>query len=87
MPPCESHYRLSLGEVIHEKYEVECHLGDGTFGRVLGCRAIAGPQQGQPFALKVIKAVEKYILTSQFEADVLLKLEMKGAPCMVHLVE
>jgi hypothetical protein len=50
---------------------VTCHLGDGTFGRVLGCRSIL---DNKFYALKVIKAIEKYILTGQFEADVLVKL-------------
>lgn len=75
-----------MGELIG-KYKVETHLGDGTFGRVLGCKAVAGDRLGELFALKVIKAVEKYILTGQFEADVLVRLVDKGAPCMVNLVE
>lgn len=82
--PSEEHYKITIGEIINNTYEVTCHLGDGTFGRVLGCRSIL---DNKLYALKVIKAIEKYILTGQFEADVLVKLQKAGAPHMVRLTE
>ena len=49
-----------------DRYEVKKFLGDGTFGRVL-----LGEYHGRQYALKVIRAVKRYISSAKVEVEIL----------------
>ena len=59
---CDWHVGQTIGN-----YNVQKLLGDGTFGRVLE----ASSTTGRTVALKVIRAVPKYIEAAKIEAQVL----------------
>lgn len=64
-------------------YRVDCHMGDGTFGRALKCTEI---ETGQIVAVKVIRAVKRYTESARIEADILNDLKRQGG-CDLNIVE
>jgi hypothetical protein len=56
-------------------------LGDGTFGRALKCTQVAGEFTKTPegesqseYAIKVVRAVQRYTESAKFEASILMDL-------------
>lgn len=66
----EGHYQYTIGQVLNSKYTVKGFLGDGTFGRVLLVEDTDGVQK----AVKVIRAVERYVEAGKIEAEIIQKL-------------
>lgn len=61
------------------RYRVVDHLGDGTFGRTLKCVREGDPTESQSvYAIKVIRAVQRYSENALFEAKILRDLESQG---------
>lgn len=53
------------------QYKIIGHLGDGTFGRALQCLEI---NENKIYAVKVIRAVERYSESAKTEAQILRDL-------------
>ncbi|EGR33534.1 hypothetical protein IMG5_049940 [Ichthyophthirius multifiliis] len=67
------HYKYYIGEKFHEnRYIVTKHLSDGTFGRVLEVKDTHN--NNQLMALKIIRAVERYVESAETEAEIIFKL-------------
>jgi dual-specificity kinase len=56
-------------------YKVVGHLGDGTFGRALKC---FNQIDNQDYAVKVIRAVERYTESARIEIDILNDMKKQG---------
>jgi len=75
----EGHLIYLPGNLIHGRYEVISHLGEGTFGKVAevvdhyGLHGAQGPR----IAVKIIKSVDKYREAAKLEINVLEKLNEK----------
>lgn len=65
------HFEWTEGQIIAGRYRVKKLLGDGTFGRVL---AVEDLQDQSTKALKVIRAVKRYISAAKIEAEILQRL-------------
>jgi hypothetical protein len=75
----EGHLIYQPGNLIHGRYEVTRHLGEGTFGKVaevVDHYGIHGAQ-GPKIAVKIIKSVDKYREAAKLEINVLEKLNSK----------
>jgi serine/threonine protein kinase len=68
----EGHFQWNQGMILAGRYEVTRLLGDGTFGRVLEAR---DTRDGTMKAIKVIRAVSRYIESAKQEAQVLTRLQ------------
>ncbi len=79
----EGHYEWKLGEVLCERYTVTGFLGDGTFGRVLEAK----DQDGTIKAIKVIRAVERYVEAAKIEANILERLYSADPEHKSHIVK
>ena len=67
----DGHLVYKIGEIIQGRYQVECLLGEGTFGKVLKVKDIL---LSKPVALKIIKNIKKYREAAKLEINVLSKL-------------
>jgi len=67
----DGHYDAVEGEILHGHYTVVSMLGYGTFGRVFLCK---DTNTGRDVAIKIIRAVDRYIAAGKAERDVLLKI-------------
>ena len=65
------HFEWTEGATIASRYSVKKLLGDGTFGRVL---EVEDSQDQSIKALKVIRAVKRYISAAKIEAEILIRL-------------
>jgi len=75
----DGHLIYNPGDLIHGRYEVIRHLGEGTFGKVaevVDHYGVAGAQ-GPKIAVKIIKSVEKYREAAKLEINVLEKINAK----------
>ncbi|XP_052863267.1 uncharacterized protein LOC128269900 [Anopheles cruzii] len=77
----DGHLNYSIGDVLHNKYEIIGRLGEGTFGRVVKVRNV---ETNQLMALKVIKNVEKYRDAAELEITALVKIR-QADPNLKHL--
>ncbi|XP_058063803.1 dual specificity protein kinase CLK2-like isoform X3 [Anopheles bellator] len=77
----DGHLNYSIGDVLHNKYEIIGRLGEGTFGRVVKVRNV---ETNQLMALKVIKNVEKYRDAAELEITALVKIRQVD-PNLKHL--
>lgn len=57
------------------QYQVIGHLGDGTFGRAL---KVFDPTDKKDYAVKVIRAVERYTDSARIEIDILNDMKKQG---------
>ncbi|AFZ80476.1 protein kinase domain containing protein [Theileria equi strain WA] len=82
--------RSPYDEIIHFKWEKDMKVGDyrvlnkisdGTFGRVLNCE-----KEGEKFALKVVRDIEKYTSSAKIEADILLDIKNSDEQNESHCV-
>jgi len=75
----EGHLIYQAGDLIHGRYEVIRHLGEGTFGKVAEVVDHYGVNgsQGPKIAVKIIKSVDKYREAAKLEINVLEKLNSK----------
>lgn len=62
-------------------YKVLEKLADGTFGRVLCCE-----KDGEKFAVKVVRDVEKYTSSAKIEADILRDIQKADVENESHCV-
>ncbi|GFE55368.1 CMGC Lammer [Babesia ovis] len=62
-------------------YKVLRKIGDGTFGRVLQCE-----KDGEKFAVKVVRDVEKYVNSAKIEVDILMDIKKVDATGESHCV-
>lgn len=62
------HVEWKEGTILLDRYRIEGLLGDGTFGRVF---CVYDMQESSYKALKVIRAVERYVQAAKVEADIL----------------
>jgi serine/threonine protein kinase len=76
------HYEWIVGEVIVGKYTVTGFLGDGTFGRVLEVKDLEGSIK----AIKIIRAVDRYVEAAKIEARILEKLNKSDPEHKSHIV-
>ena len=62
------------------KYRVVKHLGDGTFGRCLKCVPVHtdSKQETQEWAVKVIRAVQRYSDSARIEVEILEDMKRRG---------
>ena len=65
------HFQWHEGQLLTPRYRVTRLLGDGTFGRVLEIEDLANNSMK---AVKVIRAVKRYISAAKIEADILKQL-------------
>jgi len=79
-----AHFVWYPGQLIKDRYRVRKLLGDGTFGRVLQVEDTL--QSDQVYALKVIRAVARYVLAAKYEAEVLEHLARAKAFNTSHVV-
>ena len=76
------HYEWKIGETINNKYIVTGFLGDGTFGRVLEAK----DSNGSLCALKIIRAVDRYVDAAKTEAEIIEKLNRSDPENQSHIV-
>eukprot|EP00357_Protocruzia_adherens_P032055 CAMPEP_0115047052 /NCGR_PEP_ID=MMETSP0216-20121206/49095_1 /TAXON_ID=223996 /ORGANISM="Protocruzia adherens, Strain Boccale" /LENGTH=604 /DNA_ID=CAMNT_0002430211 /DNA_START=17 /DNA_END=1834 /DNA_ORIENTATION=- len=67
----EGHFSYMIGDFITKKYKITKFLGDGTFGRVLEC---FDKDKGETVAIKIVRAVERYVEAAEIEVDILKKI-------------
>jgi serine/threonine protein kinase len=77
------HFEWTVGQVLHEKYTITGFLGDGTFGRVLKVSDLEGTEK----AIKVIRAVERYVEAAKIEAEIIEKLNSSDPEHKSHIVK
>lgn len=83
----EGHFQWVKDQILGTHYQVTHLLGDGTFGRVLAVRDI---RDGTTKAIKVIRAVSRYIDSAKVEAQILERLQRadpEGNSKIVRLYE
>jgi dual-specificity kinase len=68
----EGHYIIQPGDMIYSRYRVVRKLGEGTFGKVV--EAIEQTSK-KSYAIKIIRAVQKYRDASKIEIRVLNALK------------
>ena len=66
---------MILSERGGKQYKVLGHLGDGTFGRTLQCLEM---RENRVYAVKVIRAVPRYVQSAKTEAQILKELQEQG---------
>ena len=72
---------LTSDQVGANRYKIVGHLGDGTFGRALKCVQVTGPNDsidGDVYAVKVVRAVQRYTDSAKFEAQIMDDLQKQG---------
>lgn len=68
------HYNFNIGETFDNgRYVVARHISDGTFGRVL--EVWDRKNRNKIYALKVIRAVERYVEAALTETYILKKIQ------------
>ncbi|CED82568.1 cmgc clk protein kinase [Phaffia rhodozyma] len=91
LPPCddaEGHYIVHIHAVIADRYRIEKKLGEGTFGKVVQACDIRRPER--KYAIKIIRAVQKYRDASKIEIRVLNELkngDRTNEHKCIHLLE
>ncbi|KAI7801624.1 CDC like kinase 4a, partial [Triplophysa rosa] len=65
----EGHLIYHSGDMLRERYEIVCTLGEGAFGKVVEC--IDHSNGGARIALKIIKSIERYREAALSEVEVL----------------
>ncbi|XP_056625205.1 dual specificity protein kinase CLK4 isoform X1 [Triplophysa dalaica] len=65
----EGHLIYHSGDMLRERYEIVCTLGEGAFGKVVEC--IDHSNGGARIALKIIKSNERYREAALSEVEVL----------------
>lgn len=65
------HVDWKEGMILHDRYRIDSLLGDGTFGRVF---SVYDLQDSTSKALKVIRAVDRYVQAAKVEAEVLRRV-------------
>ncbi|ORM40323.1 Serine/threonine-protein kinase AFC3 [Babesia sp. Xinjiang] len=74
------HFKWEPGMYLGD-YKVLSKIGDGTFGRVLRCE-----KNGQKFAVKVVRDVDKYVNSAKIEVDILMDIFKVDANGESHCV-
>ena len=77
------HYEWHEGQVLHSRYRVTRLLGDGTFGRVLEVTDTDGTVK----AVKVIRAVRRYVEAARIEVQVLKEVQRFDPTRQSNIVE
>eukprot|EP00746_Dinoflagellata_sp_MGD_P067191 gnl/MRDRNA2_/MRDRNA2_27742_c0_seq1.p1 gnl/MRDRNA2_/MRDRNA2_27742_c0~~gnl/MRDRNA2_/MRDRNA2_27742_c0_seq1.p1 ORF type:complete len:445 (-),score=64.13 gnl/MRDRNA2_/MRDRNA2_27742_c0_seq1:33-1316(-) len=82
-----AHFEWEKGMTLGPKgrYVAEKLMGDGTFGRVLGCR---DTKTKETVAVKVVKGCKRYFEHAETEADILrqvMEADPEGESCVVEL--
>jgi len=79
----EGHLKYKLKDsLLH--YQIETTLGEGTFGKVLGCH---DQKTSKKYAIKVIKNVKRYREAAKLELDALYKLKSLNKQRKCPIVE
>lgn len=78
----EGHYKYTIGEIIKD-YKILKHISDGTFGRVF---EVLNMKNNQIFAMKIIRAVERYVESAKTEAEILKDLHGFDLEDRFHIV-
>ena len=78
------HYEWKTGDIIEGKYSITGFLGDGTFGRVLEVRDLG---DGSFKAMKIIRAVDRYVDSAKIEAQILKMLNNSDPEGRSHIVK
>lgn len=68
------HYEFKAGTKLYSKqnkYKIISHISDGTFGRVLECKNYSDDKH---YAVKVIRAVDRYIDSAKTETEIIEKI-------------
>jgi len=60
--------------MIKDRYKINKFLGDGTFGRVV---EVEDTKDGKLYAMKIIRAVERYVESAMTEMDIIKDLNQK----------
>lgn len=66
----EGYLNVKIGDMIASRYYVQCILGQGTFGTVLGCSDTSDPFSS-PLAIKIIRNIPKYRRAARTEIQIL----------------
>jgi len=77
-----SHYSWQEGDLIAGKYKIIDFLGDGTFGRVLEVEDTEGCRK----AMKVVRAVDRYVEAAKIEAQILREVNQADPTHQSHIV-
>ena len=77
------HVEWAQGQTITPRYQVKRLLGDGTFGRVLEAEDL---HDHSLKALKVIRAVKRYVVSAKIEADIIRRLNAADPESQSHIV-
>jgi serine/threonine protein kinase len=77
------HFKHKPGIWIKD-YKVIAHLGDGTFGRVL---EVKDRETSKLYAMKVIRAVDRYIDSAKTETEILTYLKKNDPEDKYHIVK
>jgi len=72
----DGHLMYQTGDLLHGRYEVVRHLGEGTFGKVAEVIDHLSSSSSS-IAVKVIKSVDKYREAAKLEINVLEKINAK----------
>ena len=65
------HIDIEPGTIVHDNYLIRHILGDGTFGRVFEVKDL---RDDTVKAMKVIRAVERYVEAAKVEAEILRRV-------------
>ncbi|GBE62154.1 CMGC Lammer [Babesia ovata] len=74
------HFKWEPGMMLDD-YKVVKKIGDGTFGRVLHCE-----KNGEKYAVKVVRDVEKYVSSAKIEVDILMDIRKVDVAGESHCV-
>ncbi|CAG9324619.1 unnamed protein product [Blepharisma stoltei] len=77
------HFEWQEGQMINDRYKVKGLLGDGTFGRVLEVE----DQDGSFKALKVIRAVKRYVEAAKIEVEILHRINRADPTHQSNIVQ
>ena len=72
---------LASNEEGGNRYKIIGHLGDGTFGRALKCvqlNQMETYKEESVYAVKVVRAVQRYTESAKFEAQIMDDLQKQG---------
>ncbi|KAK2949131.1 putative serine/threonine protein kinase [Blattamonas nauphoetae] len=70
----EGHFIGRRGDTISSRYEILSRLGIGTFGTVYSC---LDKKHKVKVAVKVVRAVKRYVDAAKYEADILYDIAVK----------
>lgn len=81
----ENHdYILQPGEIFNNRYQIECHIGKGSFGQV--AKAYDSAEQ-QDVAIKIIKNKKPFHDQAQIEIKLLEMMNKHDSECKYYVVK